>query len=567
MRTETRSIRSGLRGLRLCGAAAVLITMVGCGGEPATEAAPPQVRRLTQEQYRNIVADVFGAKIKIPGRFEPELRSQGLVAVGAGIATITPAGFEQYDQMARSIAAQVVGPDHRDELLSCQPADAKAPDDKCAAEVLSKYGRLLFRRALTDEEVSSRVSIANAATEELGDFYAGLELSLSSVLASPSFLFRRETVEPDPNDSNEPRLDGYSKASRLSFFLWNTAPDEQLLSAAEKGELHDKKGVQREVERMLASPRYQTGVRAFFADMLALDDMHGLAKDPVIFPAFTNVVAEQAREQTLLTITDLLVTQNADYRELFTSRKTFMSRSLGAIYQVPVRSETGFEPYEFPADDPRAGLATQISFLAQHSHPGRSSSTLRGQAVRQRMLCQEVPPAPANVNFTVVQETDNPEYKTARDRLTAHRTDPACTGCHEFIDPIGLALENFDGSGRFRSQENGSPIDASGTLDGVAFQDSAGLGKALHDLPQTTSCLVDRTFAYAVGYSPSGGDREWMEYLKSKFSDDGYRFPQLMRRIALSDAFYTVKLKEQAAEPAQSAAVAPSSTADQENQS
>lgn len=540
MTAEKKAIQPNWRGTRVVSVALMAMLVAACGREPATDPAPPQVRRLTQSQYRNIIADVFGTSIKIPGRFEPELRANGLVAVGSGIATITPAGFEQYEQMSRSIAAQVVSSEHRERLLPCQPNDAKAPDDECAREVLAKYGRLLFRRALTEEELTSRVEIAHDTAKRLEDFYAGLELALSSVLVSPSFLFRREAVEPDPDEPKRYRLDGYSKASRLSFFLWNTAPDDELLSAAERGELHDKKGLERQVERLLQSPRYQAGVRAFFTDMLALDDMHGLAKDPVIYPAFTNVVAEHAREQTLLTILDLLVTRNEDYRKLFTTRKTFMSRSLGSIYQVPVRAESGYEPYEFAADDPRAGLLTQISFLAQHSHPGRSSATLRGQAVRKLFLCQEVPAAPANVNFTVVQETDNPDYKTARDRLTAHRTDPACTGCHEFIDPIGLALENFDGAGRFRRAENGVPIDASGTIDGIPFQDSIGLGQALHDLPLTTSCLVDRMFAYGVGYAPRSGDHEWRDYLKNKFREDGYRVPQLMRRIALSDAFYAV---------------------------
>src|SRR5208283_5220271 len=160
--------------------------------------------------------------------------------------------------------------------------------------------------------------------------------------------------------------------------------------------------------------------------------------------------------------------------------------------------ETGWEAHEFPPGDPHVGLLTQLSFTELHSHPGRSSSTLRGKAVREIVLCQKVPDPPGNVNFTVVQDTKNPLYKTARERLTAHRTQPTCAGCHKLIDPIGLALENFDSLGTYRAAENDSAIDASGELDGVKFADSAGLGAAVRNHPATPACLVDRIFSYAV---------------------------------------------------------------------
>ena len=144
-----------------------------------------------------------------------------------------------------------------------------------------------------------------------------------------------------------------------------------------------------------------------------------------------------------------------------------------------------WQPYEFPPNDPRAGILSQVSFVALHSPPGRSSPTLRGKALREIMLCQRVPAPPGNVEFKIVQDTNNPEYKTARARLDVHRTNPVCAGCHKLIDPMGLALENFDGDGAYRTSENGAKIDASGALDGVTFTDAVGLGKAMHDNPAT----------------------------------------------------------------------------------
>jgi hypothetical protein len=531
-----------LNSLRLAVAAAALtLGAAGCGPkEPDTAGAPSVVQRLTEAQYRQIIADVFGDDIKIAGRFEPMVRKDGLIEVGAGAAAVTPSGFEQFDAMARSIAAQLFEPQRRGRMMSCMPQSETAPDDACSAQVLAKYGRLLFRRPLSRDELSARVAVANAATKASGNFYDGLKLAISTELEMPEFLFRIDSTEPDPDHSGRTRLDAHGKASRLSFLLWNTAPDEALLRAAEQGELNSGRGLARQVDRMLASPRLEAGFRSFFTDMLAFDGFDTLAKDAAIYPAFNPAVAADAQEQALRTIVDLLATQKGDYRDLFTTRKTFVDRVLGPIYYVPVAPKHGWVSYEFPAGDPRAGLLSQISFASLYAHPGQSSPTLRGKAVREVFLCQKVPAPPANVNFAVVQDTSNPEYRTARARLTAHRTNPTCAGCHKIMDPIGLALENFDGIGTFRADENGVPIDASGELDGVHFSNPVELGRALHDNPAAPTCLVDTLYKYASGHGAGPGQREWLGWLNSRFAADGYRLTALLRDIALSDGFYTV---------------------------
>jgi hypothetical protein len=183
-----------------------------------------------------------------------------------------------------------------------------------------------------------------------------------------------------------------------------------------------------------------------------------------------------------------------------------------------------------------------MSFTALHSPPGRGSPTIRGKALREVILCQRVPPPPGNVEFKIVQDTNNPLYKTARDRLKAHATNPVCAGCHKIMDPIGLALENFDGAGAFRTTEQGVKIDTSGTLDGVAFSNAVELGKAIHDNPNTTSCLVNRLTSYAVGQQIK--QDAWLKELQQRFAADGYRLPALMREIALSDNFFAVAAPE-----------------------
>ena len=166
--------------------------------------------------------------------------------------------------------------------------------------------------------------------------YSGIELSVAAMLVSPQFLFRQEASEPDPDNAGQRRLDSYSKASRLSFFLWDTTPDSDLLDAAEKGELDTDSGIAKQVDRMVKSPRLASGVRAYFTDMLGFDGFAALAKDPQIYPKYSSQISTDAKEQTLRTLTDLLVTNNGDYRDIFTTRKTFLTRLLGSVYAVPV---------------------------------------------------------------------------------------------------------------------------------------------------------------------------------------------------------------------------------------
>jgi hypothetical protein len=215
------------------------------------------------------------------------------------------------------------------------------------------------------------------------------------------------------------------------------------------------------------------------------------------------------------------------------------------LYGVPLVEATDnaqpmhWLPYTYPDGDPRAGLLAQASFVALNSPAGRTSPTVRGKALRLNFLCQTVPPPPANVDFTFLQDTTNPKYRTVRDRLTAHRSNPICAGCHRLTDPVGLALENFDSSGAFRTTENGAPIDTSGEWNGVKFSGPVGLAKALHDDPGITSCVAKKTFAFSAGYMPPTNDPQWTA-IQKEFADSHYNFLRLLREIALSDLLYSV---------------------------
>jgi hypothetical protein len=313
------------------------------------------------------------------------------------------------------------------------------------------------------------------------------------------------------------------------------------LAAAQRGELTDPESLARQVDRMLASERLADGVRAYFEDIFAFDKFDDLNKDVTQYPLFNVQLAADAREQTLRFVIDRVVTQQADYRSLFTARELPMTRSLGPIYGIPVRAVEGWEEATLPAGQPRAGLLSHASFAMLFSHPGRSSPTLRGVFMREALLCQPIPEAPADVDFTQFVQDVATVHQTARDRLQVHSSQVSCNACHILTDPIGLGLENLDGIGKFRTVENEAAIDTSGKFDGQSFADAVELGQAFADNPQVSACLVQNLYRYAVGREQTNVERPLLRQLEANFADNGYQIPALMREIATSEAFRTAR--------------------------
>jgi hypothetical protein len=510
--------------------------------EPTSGKAVPikvTVRRVTETQYRHTIADIFGPEIKINARFEPEKRVEGLLAIGSGQLSVTSSGFEQYFALASSISDQVLDEKQRTTSVPCKPTDPTQADDACARQFIEKYGERLFRRPLTESETLARLKTASMGAKRSGDFYAGLKVALTSLLVAPEFIFRVETAEPDPANRSQYRLDAYSKAARVSFLFWDSAPDEELLAAARSGAIHTKVGLQQQLTRMVSSPRFEDGVRAFFTDMLQLDESENVVKDPTIYPKFNQSVSDSAKEQTLKTTIDLLVRKMGDYRALFTSNDTFINRPLASVYRVPFASSGDWAPYTFPESSERSGILTQVSFLSLFAHPGSSSPTKRGIKVYEIFMCLPTPNPPADVDFSRVQDSTK---GTIRGRLLDHMSNPGCSGCHMRSDPPGLALEHFDGLGQLRTMENGAMIDVSADIYGMKIEGAQGLGKFLHDDPRVPACLVRNVFAYGVGRKTEEQDGNYLSNQTKAFGSDGYRLPDLMVQIASSPEFFKVSV-------------------------
>ncbi|HNH49711.1 MAG TPA: DUF1592 domain-containing protein, partial [Myxococcota bacterium] len=297
------------------------------GPPPAVTPSEPTLRRLTTAQYENSLHDLFGEDLVLPTSLEPDTAVSGLYAVGAAQTSLSPFGVERYEEAAYSLAGQILSPERRNLVATCSP---EAPvDEGCAREIIEGVGRKTWRRPLSTEESDRLTAVAVNASTTLGDFYSGLQYGLAAILQSPYFLYRVELGSDD--GTGRVAFDNFEMASRLSYFFWNTTPDEELLEAAEQGLLTTDEGLAQQVDRLMADDRSRDGVRSFFTEMLALYLLDDLSKDPTIFLHYSPDLGPSAREETLLGIEDLVFTKDADFRQIFTTQHTFLDRKLAAV--------------------------------------------------------------------------------------------------------------------------------------------------------------------------------------------------------------------------------------------
>lgn len=507
------------------------------GAEPVVTAPAPVLHRLTEEQFRNSIADIFGEEVVITTSLEPDESVDGLYTVGASVVTISSLGVERYETAAAAVAEQTMSdPTIRAALVPCTPADTV--DAECAEAALTQLGRRIWRRPLSADELALLVNISGTAAETLGDFYEGLGYGLMALIESPNFLFRIELGEDDPNADGGRRYTDWEMAGRLSYFLWNTTPDETLLDAAEAGELVTDAGLAEQVDRMLADDRARDGIRNLFTEMFTLYALDALTKDPDIYLHYSADIGTSAREQTLSDVEALVFDEDGDYRTLMTRQDTHLDRKLAALYNVAAPQREGFGEAWLPESGGRRGLLGQASILAQFAHPTSTSPTLRGKFVREVLLCQPLQPPPGDVAVVLPEASE--DAPTLRDRLEQHREDPTCAVCHNLTDPIGLGLENFDGLGSWRDQDNGYPVDASGQLDGAEYTTPWDLAEAVAEHERIGPCLAQTVFAYANSRVLADADDELVDWHAAGLAEQSFSVQFLLRDIATSAGFRTV---------------------------
>ncbi|MDQ3038065.1 MAG: DUF1588 domain-containing protein, partial [Myxococcota bacterium] len=466
---------------------------------------------------------------------------QWATAIAAARGGLAPTTVEAYEGSAREIVRYVFADAaRRDALLSggggsaCVPAAVEG--DPCTREVLARVGRRAFRRPLGDDELRRWSALSASIGGSLGDPQLGLEHALTGLLQSPHFLYRVEIGEDDPaapavgSGAIRIRYASHELATRLAYLLWSSTPDDALLDAAETGELLTDDGLDAAIDRMVSDPRAAAGIEAFLSDLLEVDALRTVEKDPMVFPGFEAFSASLAPQ--LVRTASASVTRGG-LPGLFTSHTTYVDAPLAPLYGLdPAAYGAELSAIELDAASPRAGILTTPGLLAMHSYPGKTSVALRGLFVRRRLLCQSIPPPPPEVD-TQLPDVEEGMLVTTRELVAIHQREPICASCHAFMDPIGLALEHFDADGSHRETHNGLPIDASGELDGVPFEDAEGLARALAEHPAFVPCVASQVFASAVGSTVSATDPE-MQRLADASSGD---LLALMGELARSSAF------------------------------
>lgn len=490
--------------------------------------------RLTGDQYRNTLVDLLGSPLP-SFELEPDTSPYLFFHIGAASTTLSERGAQLYEEAAQKAVESVLAdPDRRTRVLGCEPT---APGDACLRSIAESFGRRAFRRPLSEDEITRWLDASTDASG--GDVQRATQLLLSAMLQAPSFLYRVEVGEPNPARDGR-RYTNHEMAARLSYLIWNTTPDAELLAAADRGELITDEGVFEHAARLLDDTRARRATQQFFAQYLDLRRLDHVERDVARYPGWTETMAQSMRSEVELVVDDLVFRRDADVRELFSAPRSFVNAELAALYGIdaPGASSVAFVPVEFDASSPRAGVLTTGAFLAMNAHPTETSPTLRGKFVRERVLCQTVPPPPDNVNLDLSDPTSAP--RTLRERLEQHRENPECAACHADMDPPGMLFEHFDSVGVWREEEPGGPVDSSGDLDGTPLDDARDLAIVLAEDPRVPACMVKQLFRHASGRLEVASEARALRSLTEHFEASGYRFRELLLALATSEAFRTV---------------------------
>lgn len=513
-------------------------------GPPSVQLAPLRVRRLLDRQYVNSVRALLGDEVARVAAPPENLVSHGFESVGAAEVALPSIGVKRYEESARAVAEQavldlgVLSP-----YLECEPA---GPDDAaCMAEFVERFGRRALRRPLAEDEVARYVELGAASAADFGSFYTGVSYVISAVLQSPYFLYQIEIGEPDPDDPSRLRLTGHEMATRLSFFLLDTTPSDELLDRAESGELADADGVRAAAEAMLGEQAARGALAAWYEERFKLRELTGLSKNPETYPTYNAELAGAMRQEALELLAHIVWEEDSDYRELFTARYAFVNADLAALYGVePPEDPAAFERRDLPADGGRMGILGQAGFLAVHAHPGQTSPTRRGRFVVERLLCREVPPPPPEVNPVLPEDPGVPE--TMRDKLERHMEDESCAGCHGLMDPVGLGLEHFDAIGAWRADDRGMALDVGGEVKDVgAFEGLAGLAELLVGVEQLDRCLVENLYRHATAHVAGAFEQVVVDELSGSFAESGYRVRALLLDLVASQGFRYAAAQEE----------------------
>lgn len=496
-----------------------------CGEGP--NAAETPLRRLTRAQYDHVVRDLIGVDM---GLSEAFVSDEKIATFDANaIASVTELGVEQYMDAAEIAATAAV--QDLDTLLPCDPM--VDDEDACALQFIETFGRRAYRRPLTSEQIDDAFSLFSTSRETL-DFAESIRLVVQGLLQSPYFLYHLEEVEAG-SEGQLVELSPFEVASRLSFFLWESMPDDELLDVAEAGQLATAEQVRAQAERMIDDERASDTIRHFHAQWLAIEGLEFMSKDAKLYGEFSPALAADMREEVERFADHVIREDDARLETLMTANYTVANAAIAELYGV-TGPASGWGPVDLPASE-RSGLLTLSGVMTAHSHDNQTSPVLRGVLVRQNFFCQTPAQPPDNVN-------DNPPgldpTLPTKERFDQHRTDPTCSGCHELMDPLGYGFEHYDAMGRWRTQDGNFEVDATGHIVGTdvdgEYDGPVELTQILTGSEQARQCVATQWFRYALGRIEGDADECAIDGIYADFAESDFDIRELMIAIAVSDS-------------------------------
>lgn len=506
--------------------------MSACKNGIAPGDAP--ARLLTREQYDNTVRDLLGDDSMPASKFPVTATVEGFEN-NAELNRANPLLVSQYLRTSEALAQAAIDRG-LDRYLPCgyDTADPKS----CGEQFIDQFAFAAYRRPLELAEKDGLVRLFES-TLTAHDFPTAIKLVIETVLQSPQFLYRIDSLAAPTPESGAIRLGPWEMASRLSYFLWNSMPDDELFDAAKKNALSDPDAIERQARRMLDDPKARSVVLDFHRQWLGLDRFDGLARDAPDFQDIQSQLPASFRGSLEAFIDDVYWNEGGDVNALFTSSTVFVDATLAELFGVQAPTD-GFAKVKLDKGD-REGLLMQPGLLTLLAHPSQTSPTRRGVFVREQVLCDEVPPPPPDVDPTPPDPDPN---LTTRDRFKVHTAEARCATCHDKMDPIGWGLENYDAIGRFRADENGIPIDSSGYIADVKEADVEGpfngpseLAHRLANSKQVQNCIALQWYRYAMGRIEGPSDACSLAQARAAFEDSGGNFKELLVGLTRTDAF------------------------------
>jgi mono/diheme cytochrome c family protein len=465
----------------------------GRGGRGGGGAQPLDFRIPVRAGERTIgVTFIEQSQARDEDTLRPRMRSRGSQPA---IASVTISG--PFNVTGRGDTPS------RKRIFLCRPktsAAAPTADElSCVRQILSTLTRRAYRRPSTEADIQRLMPFYTSGRTE-GGFDRGIQKALERILVSPQFLFRIETDPANAAPGTSHRITDLELASRLSFFLWSSIPDDELLNTAVAGKLSNPATLEQQARRMIADPRSESMVTNFAAQWLYLRDIESKNPDELLFPDFDETLRDAFHRETELFL-DSVLRENRSVLDLLTANYTFLNERLAEHYGIPSVKGSYFRRVTLPEGSPRGGLLGQGSILAVTSYANRTSPVLRGKWVLENLLSSAPPPPPPNVPALKTESDEPGKTLTMRDAMIQHRASPACASCHARMDPIGFSMENFDALGKWRDQDSFNKIDASGILpDGTRFEGIPGLRKILLDRSdEFVSTVSEKLLMYAIG--------------------------------------------------------------------